>query len=90
MKPMGDEEQLRSLVKEVDKLSLVFPEGYMKRQIDRYSFYEVGGLKFTADEVMVGLHYAGLAVLARDMKFYIDQHSRDDTELFRSGGHHAN
>ena len=90
MKHMGDEEQLRSLVKEVDKLPLAFPESCKNRQIDRYGFYEAGGLKFTADDIMVGLHYAGLAVLARDMKFYIDQHSRDDTELFRSGGHHAN
>jgi hypothetical protein len=83
MKHTVNEENLVSLVKEVDRLPPAFPTGYMKRQIDRYGFYEELGLKFTVDDVLVGLHYSGLAVLARDMGLYLDNHQRDDAALFK-------
>ena len=54
----------------------------MKRQIDQVGTYEEYGLKFSVDDVLVGLQYAGLAVLARDMHLYLEKHPRDDAEFF--------
>lgn len=73
---------LKSLVAEVDDFPPAAPAGYMRRQIDATGFYEEQGLRFVADDFLVGLHYAGLAVLARDMHRYLAQHPRKDATLF--------
>jgi len=77
-----NEALLRSLVREVDRLQPAAPGGAMKRQIDETGSYEEYGLRFVADDFMVGLHYAGLAVLARDMHHYLAEHPRADAAFF--------
>jgi hypothetical protein len=82
MESTGNEKQLTAISEEVSSFSPSFPSGYMKRQIDRVGTYEESGLTFSVDDVLVGLHYAGLAVLARDMHLYLKQHPRDDAAFF--------
>ena len=77
-----DEARLRSLAREVERLPPASPAGAMKRQIDEYGSYEELGLRFTADDFALGLHYAGLAVLARDIHRYLAAHPRHDAVLF--------
>lgn len=73
---------LRSLVREIDRFPPAVPGGYMRRQIDATGSYEECGLTFVADDFLVGLQYAGLAVLARDMHRYLAEHPRDDSTFF--------
>jgi hypothetical protein len=54
----------------------------MSRRIREYGSYEELGLTFTDEDYNVGLYYAGLAVLARDMHQYIAGHPRQDAGLF--------
>jgi len=77
-----NEALMLSLVREVDLLPPAIPAGLMKRRIDEMGSYEEEGLRFVADDFMVGLHYAGLAVLARDMHRYLAEHPRDDAAFF--------
>jgi hypothetical protein len=82
MKAQVNEALLRSLVSEVDQFRPAFPAGATKRRVDNIGFFEELGLRFDADDYLVGLHYAGLAVLARDMHRYLAEHPRDDAALF--------
>jgi len=77
-----DERLVKNLVKRVEKLPPAFPAGSMSRNIQEYGSYEELGLTFTDEDYKVGLYYAGLAVLARDMHQYIAEHPREDAGLF--------
>jgi len=82
MKGEINEALLRSLVREIDPFPPAAPRGHMKRQIDEVGFYEEQGLRFDANDFLVGLHYAGLAVLSRDMHRYLAEHPREDAKVF--------
>src|SRR5262245_18233459 len=77
-----NEKLLRSLVNELDSFGPAVPAGYMRRQIDEYGSFEELGLKFSSEDFKVGQHYAGLAVLARDMHRYLTEHPREDSAAF--------
>jgi hypothetical protein len=82
MKGKINDTLLSALVREIDRFPPAFPGGHMKRQIDATGSFEEGGLTFVVEDVLVGLHYAGLAVLARDMHRYLAKHPRDDATVF--------
>jgi hypothetical protein len=77
-----DERLVKNLVKQVEELPPAFPAGAMSRSIREFGSYDDLGLIFTDKDYEVGLYYAGLAVLARDMHQYIAEHPREDAGLF--------
>ncbi len=77
-----NEALLSDLISEIDRLPGAFPGGYMKRNVDWTGCYEEGGMTFVTSDALVGLHYAGLAVLARDMHQYLARHPRSDVTTF--------
>lgn len=77
-----NEALLEHLVREVGLFPPAAPHGRMERKIKETGSYEEAGMCYVADDFKVGLHYAGLAVLARDMHRYLADHPRSDAAFF--------
>ncbi len=74
---------IKSMIRAADRFPHVTPAGQLIRAIRRAGFYEEDGLRFEPNDLMFGLEYAGLAVLARDIHNYLTQHPRNDAALFQ-------
>jgi hypothetical protein len=84
-RPMESRSQdalIKSLVRKVDSVPPVTPAGSLNRAISNAGSFEEGGVRFEPIDLLLGLEYAGLAVLARDIHDYLIQHPRDDAAIF--------
>ena len=81
---MIDEKLIRSLVKKAE--SYIGPHAYVGvswRDLSRYNEYSEPGLILTQQDKELTQLYAGLAVLAWDMKQYLAKSRRKDARLFK-------
>jgi hypothetical protein len=82
MESQINREVLGSLIEEVAAFPPTGWTGYSARMILEYQVFEEQGLELTTDDLPLGLLYAGLSVLARDMHAYLAKHPREDAALF--------
>ena len=73
---------LGSLLSDIEGFPQAFPAGQMRQQIELAKSYEEDGLRFTEKDVLAGRVYVGLAVLVRDMYYYLEEHPASGSPLF--------
>jgi len=79
-----DNELIQSLAETVEKFPVTPWSGLSTREIREYGFYVEGGLRLESEDLFLGQLYSGLAVLARDMHYYLEEHPRENSATFHA------
>jgi hypothetical protein len=73
---------LQDMMREAESISPGPYSGLSWRELDRFGRYEEPGLMLTKEDKYLIQHYAGLAVLCKDIHGYLAKCPREDAKLF--------
>ena len=76
------EEELSRVLRQIDKIPQAYPQGVSAASLLREGVLQEGDLLFDRDDVALAHQYAALAVVARDLHLYAQEHRRPGSDRF--------